>query len=337
MHELKYSDFDVAETIGVGTVGTIYRAIDKATGTEYALKLLSPAVSSDETIVARFEREILVLSKLAHPNIVGFIGEGVHEGQLFYVMEFIRGGTLKELIERCGPITWQEAAEVGRQIASALQHLHNHGIIHRDLKPGNVFVTRDGRVKLGDFGIARDLKSTDLTDAGLTVGTYSYMPPELVKGSREITGQVDLYALGCMLFELMTGRTPYPGDNFAEIFDQHLKADPPHLQRNGVACPDAINDLVLQLLAKDPHQRPFNARTVQGILGELGDVVVRPEATKGDRPAQSVRPVQITLRDRIAASQESYRPEISWKTLGIITSTITVLIVVFIWLSTQTR
>ena len=120
---------------------------------------------------------MLILSKLNHPNIVAYYGDGKHDGQLFYVMELIHGGTLKEVLQRGGPLTWQETAECGRQIASALQHAHNHGIIHRDLKPGNVFFTEDGQMKLGDFGIARDLRSNDLTDAGLTVGTYAYMAP----------------------------------------------------------------------------------------------------------------------------------------------------------------
>ncbi|MCA9149147.1 MAG: serine/threonine protein kinase [Planctomycetales bacterium] len=318
MASIHYEDFEIGDVIGVGTVGTIYRVTRRSDGREAALKLLSPAVSTDQQIVRRFEREMMILAKLNHPNIVGYLGDGRHEGQLFYVMELIRGGTLKEVLQQSGPLTWQEAAECGRQIASALQHAHNHGIIHRDLKPGNVFFTVDGQTKLGDFGIARDLRANDLTDAGLTVGTYAYMAPELVRGSRDITGQVDLYALGCVLFEMLTGRTPYVGDNFAAIFDQHLTAEPPRVRAFGVECPVELEKLIVQLLAKNPDDRPFNARTIQGILGELIADMPREESDlRGrDRAASAVKPIQVRLRDRILSGQNAR--DISWKTLGLV-------------------
>ena len=337
MSQLRHSDFEIGETIGFGTVGTIYQVSERATGIQYALKLLSPAVSMDANVVTRFEREIMVLSKLSHPNIVAYIGEGKHEGQLFYVMELIRAGTVKELLHRSGPLTWPEAVECGRQIASALQHAHNHGIIHRDLKPGNVFLTEQGQAKLGDFGIARDLRAHDLTDIGLTVGTYAYMAPELVKGTREITGQVDLYALGCVIFEMLTGRPPYQGDNFAEIFEQHLSAKPPRLQQNGVACPDAIDNLVVALLAKSPEDRPFNARAVQGILGELSEVVETEPNGEGDsmedRAASSVRPVQLTLQNRIQATHAITQRDVSWRAISVLMITLLAAIVAMFFLS----
>jgi serine/threonine protein kinase len=315
MSELQFDDFLIGEVLGLGTVGTIYRVTRRDTGQAYALKLLSPAVSRDHHIVRRFEREMLILSKLNHPNIVGYHGNGKHHGQLFYVMELIEGGTLKEILQRGGPLSWPEAAECGRQIAAALQHAHNHGIIHRDLKPGNVFFTNDGQLKLGDFGIARDLRARDLTDTGLTVGTYAYMAPELVRGNRGITGQVDLYALGCVLFEMLTGRTPYVGDNFAAIFEQHLTADAPRVRQYQADCPTRLEQLVVQLLAKSPEDRPFNARAVQGELGELlaGET---PPADRYDRAAASVRPIQLRLRDRIQFVQTSH--EVSWRTLGLL-------------------
>ena len=163
---LNYDDYEILDTIGVGTVGTIQRVRQKATDKFFALKLLSPAVSNDDLIVARFHREIMVLSKLKHPNIVAYYGEGQHDGQIFYLMEYIRGGTVKDLLSTSGGLGWLEVAECGRQLASALQHAHNHGIIHRDIKPGNIFLTLDGVSKLGDFGIARDMKSPEITDAG---------------------------------------------------------------------------------------------------------------------------------------------------------------------------
>ena len=305
MTHRKLEDYEVGDVLGVGTVGTIYRVTSRHDGKTYALKLLSPAVSTDPQIVRRFEREMLILSKLHHPNILAYYSDGEQDGQLFYVMELIEVGTLKSLLRYGGPLSWQEAAECGRQIAGALQYAHNHGIIHRDLKPGNVFLTEDGQIKLGDFGIARDLHSADLTDAGLTVGTYAYMAPELVRGVRDISGQVDLYALGCVLFEMLTGRTPYEGDNFAALFEQHLHAKPPHVREEGVNCPEALDALIVQLLAKSPEDRPFNARSVEGALGELCQVAL-PASSTGqgpDRAAVAVRPIQLSLVERIRHSQ----------------------------------
>lgn len=310
---LAFEDFETLEVIGAGTVGTIFRAVDRESGQEFALKLLSPAVSSDPIIVARFEREMMILAKLDHPNIIGYFGRGRHNRQLFYLMELVRGGTLKELLQRDAKLTWTEAAECGRQISSALQHSHNHGIIHRDLKPGNVFFTVEGTLKVGDFGIARDLKSADITDAGLTVGTYAYMAPELVRGERAITGNVDLYALGCLLFEICTGRPPYMGDNFPQIFDQHLNAPIPRLRDFGVDCPEEFDSLVSQLLAKSPEDRPFNARTVQGLLGEMTStesVIVKSD----DKAASSVHLGQELLRRRMLTSANPMA--VSWTALA---------------------
>ena len=332
MTHTAYEDFEIGETLGVGTVGTIFRVTQRQTGRTYALKLLSPAVSSDPQIVRRFEREMLILAKLHHPNILAYFGDGQHAGQLFYLMELIQGGTLKSLLLQGGPFSWQEAAECGRQIAMALQHAHNHGIIHRDLKPGNVFLTQEGQLKLGDFGIARDLRSVDLTDAGLTVGTYAYMAPELVRGRREITGQVDLYALGCLLFEMMTGRTPYVGDNFAAIFEQHLHAAPPHVRQHGINCPPKFDELIVQLLAKSPEDRPFNARAVQGVLGELcQDALPGLPAGHGpDRAAAAVRPIQLSLVERIKHSRQPR--QVSWKAFMVLSLSVLALIVAIVLL-----
>ena len=327
MARVDLDEYELGERIGVGTAGTIFEARKKATGQVFAIKLISPAVSQNQIVVSRFAREMMILEKLSHPNILEYFGGGEQDGQLFFVMELIRGGTLKELLRQSGPLSWQETVEVSRQVAAALQHAHNHGIIHRDLKPGNVFITEDGQLKLGDFGIARDTTEQDLTDAGLTVGTYSYMAPELVRGEREITGQVDLYALGCLMFELLTGRTPYLGDNFAQIFDQHLHATPPTPSSLGVPCPAPLETLISQLLAKKPEDRPFNARSVQGFLGELLESRSPADAPQPeDRAARDITPAQEMLTRRLAGTVEN-RQQVSWRQLVTIGVVIVVAIV----------
>lgn len=305
----------LGEKLGAGTVGTIFLATEKRTEQVFAIKLLAPAVSNNELIVSRFAREMLILEKLDHPNILAYFGGGKHEGQLFYVMEFIRGGTLKEMLSENGILTWPEAAEAARQIAAALQHAHNHGIIHRDLKPGNVFVTESGDLKLGDFGIARDTHEQDITDTGQTVGTYCYMAPELVRGERAITGQVDLYALGCVLFELLVGAPPFVGGNFAQIFDQHLNAERPSMIARGVNCPPELDSLVKNLLAIDPEDRPFNARWVQGYLGDQLGRESALQSSNSDRGAGEVKLAKQLLSDRVAQKRQP-RPEVTWGKLG---------------------
>lgn len=344
MHKLQFDDFDQLESIGVGTVGSIFKVREKATGDLYALKLLSPGISQDKLVAARFEREIMVLSRLNHPGIVSYVGHGKHQAQLFYVMELLEGGTLKSLTETTGPLSWHEAADCGRQIASALQHAHNHGIIHRDLKPGNVFLAGDAQPKLGDFGIARDQHATGLTDTGLTVGTYAYMPPELVRGESEITGKVDLYALGCLLFEMIVGRTPFVGDGFVQLFEQHLNRPAPRLREFAPGAPPPLDDLIAELLAKDPESRPFNARAVQGRLGTLLEPLIAADAEKAatagddaqsrsqqliDRGAGQITWGQQSIRQRLQPSAPSR--EVSWKTIITITALLAVTLAVIRW------
>lgn len=314
----RIDEFELHEPLGVGTVGTIYRAKDLEHQRDVALKLLLPTVSSDDLIKARFEREMIILEKLSHANIVRYFGGGRHGSQLFYAMELVDGGTLKEMFQETGCLSWQEVAACGVQICSALQHAHNHGIIHRDLKPANLFLTTKGDLKLGDFGIARDTHSADITSDGLTVGTYAYMSPEQIVGDRQVSGKTDLYALGCLLFEMLTGRPPYQGDNFAQIFDQHLKKTPPRVRDFEPNCPAELDSLVSQLLSKSPDERPFNARTVQARLMQLLDRALDAEETDGDVPAAKAidrgRDVLAERLKRLRGVSESR--DVSWVSMA---------------------
>jgi serine/threonine protein kinase len=260
--------FKLGKPIGVGTVGTVYSAQSDELGGPVAVKILHPAIAHDPRIVDRFQREIVVMERLIHPNIVRHYGGGLLDDQFFYAMELLDGGSLKDRLKAEGPLPWRTAADYASQIASALQHAHNHGVIHRDLKPSNLFFGADGRIILGDFGVARDLHDADISDHGVTVGTYAYMSPEQIRADYQITGQSDLYALGCVLYEMLAGRPPYSGANFAQLLDQHLNAKPKGLRAQGVDCPEWLEELVMQLLEKEPHRRPFNARSVQGRLRE---------------------------------------------------------------------
>lgn len=258
--------FKLLEPLGVGTVGAVFRAESPDIDEPVAVKLLHPTIAHDENIVDRFQREIMIMERLNHPHIVRHYGGGLMDGQYFYAMQLLRHGTLRDRLQAHGPLPWQQAAAFTAQIASALQHAHNHGIIHRDLKASNLFFGEDGQLILGDFGIARDTHEADVTGTGITVGTYAYMSPEQICADKQISGKADLYSLGCVMVEMLTGKPPFTGLNFAQIWDQHLHKKPAGMREQGVDCPQWLDNLILQLLEKDPERRPFNARAVQGLI-----------------------------------------------------------------------
>ncbi len=262
-------DYELRDVLGVGTVGTIYLGVHRQSGQRVAVKRLHASVCKDPLIRARFKREMSILGRVRHRNIVAYYGGGNDGQSLYYIMEVVDGGTVKEVLESTGPLPWTAVAELGVQICSALQWAHNHGVVHRDLKPGNLFLSRQADLKLGDFGIARDLTRSDLSANGFTVGTHAYMAPEQITGDASISGKADLYALGCCLFEMLTGRKPFTGENYAQLFDQHFKQDPPSVIGLGVDCPAELDALIVRLLAKHADDRPFNARQVQAELLQM--------------------------------------------------------------------
>lgn len=260
--------------MGEGTAGAVHRARHRETGEVVALKLLHNANAENEDVQKRFVREMSILQRLEHPNVVRMIDCGLHEDLLYYAMDLVPYGTLKDVLARRGRLPWRDAAECAAQIATALDYLHGASVVHRDLKPGNVFVSDDGRLKLGDFGLARDAEAIGLTIEGFTVGTCRYMSPEQIRGTGTISGRSDLYALGCLLFEMLTGRVPYDGATMIEIFDQHLERTPPSVRDSIPDCPEALDRLVSRMLAKDPADRPASAADV---LVELEGILADPE------------------------------------------------------------
>ena len=269
MTERRIGPFILGRQIGAGGMGIVYLATYVETGKQVAVKILPPALSEDVKLLQRFEREIGILKRLKHPNIVKYYGGGIHEGQRWYAMEYIDGGSLYDILKKRKRLTWDQTIPVGRQLTAALEHAHNAGIIHRDLKPGNLFVTKKGHIKLGDFGIARDTEATALTAAGKTVGTYAYMAPEQIQGNAPISGKTDLYATGCLLYELLVGETPFVSTNPAEMLMMHLNDYPYNLHEKGIECPLALDQLVERLLQKNSDDRPFDALAVNTELVEI--------------------------------------------------------------------
>ena len=265
----KIGPFQIESKLGVGGMGIVYRATYLKTGKIVALKALSPELCTDLKVAKRFEREMDILKKLEHPNIIRYYGGVSTPNQQFYAMEIISGGSLDVLLRKKGRFTWRQTVDYAMQVAKALEHAHNAGIVHRDLKPGNLLITKQGVIKLTDFGIARDSQATQLTQAGKTVGTLAYMAPEQITGKSPITRRTDLYALGCVMFQMLAGRTPFESSTQPELLFKHIEEEPPSVREFNPDCPRYLEVLIADLMEKDPDDRPFDALAVQVRLEEV--------------------------------------------------------------------
>lgn len=280
--------FELEEQIGSGAMGVVYRARFVKNDRRVALKLLPKEVAANATLAARFQREMEILKDLRHPHIVHCFGGTCEGDQWFYAMELIDGGSLAGLLSDQGKLPWRKVVEFGLQICAALEYAHERGIIHRDLKPGNLLLTKGGKVKLADFGLAMVAAETRLTSAGKTMGSLHYMAPEQIQGKPPMSNRTDLYALGCVLFELLCARTPFTGEVMAEILQQHLRQAPPRVSMFALDCPVALEALVAELLQKDPERRPANAQAVMARLRQIDeDLTVRAPRFNRNLPVQA--------------------------------------------------
>ncbi|NNJ24482.1 serine/threonine-protein kinase [Alienimonas chondri] len=262
--------FTMGRRLGVGGMGVVYAAkYTKGDRRAVAVKVLTPSLAADPKVRKRFNREMEIFKKLRHPHIVRYFGGGQTGGKLFYAMELLSGGSVEDRLRETGPVDWRRAVDFAAQTADALHHAHAQGVIHRDLKPANLFIDSKGNLKLGDFGIARDANATALTAAGRTVGTYAYMAPEQISSALEVGPKTDLYALGCVLHELLTGRPPFSATNPAKLLHSHMTEPPPRVRSPD--CPRWLADLVDSMLAKDPADRPFDALAVRELLRERAE------------------------------------------------------------------
>jgi serine/threonine-protein kinase len=300
--------FAVEDEIGSGAMGAVYRARYTRNGQLVAIKLMAPGLGRSDIATARFESETAILKQLHHPNIVRLYATGRFQGTPFYAMEFVEGESLDKVLQRRGRLTWEEVVTLGQQLCAGLQHAHEQGIVHRDIKPSNLMLLPDGTVKLTDFGIARDLDQTHITSTHATVGTAAYMSPEQCRGERNITHKSDLYSLGVVFYELLTGRKPFQAETPLEMFQQHVSGTFERPSRIVLDIPIWLDTLVCQLLEKQPEQRPRDAAAVAESLNRIMEKVAAQqsagvEAVKArviDRPRGAPRPDE---EDREAARQ----------------------------------
>ncbi|HEX5269727.1 MAG TPA: serine/threonine-protein kinase [Gemmataceae bacterium] len=249
--------------LGRGGMGCVYLAHDADDPDRLAaVKVLAAELTCHAGAVYRFQREIEVLGTLDHPNVVHFLESGTHEGQFYYVMEYVEGRDYAELLEESGRLPWPEVLDLAVQVCAALRHAHDHGVIHRDVKPSNLMRGADGRVRLTDFGIAHAFAAPHLTRPGSVVGTAEYVSPEQAEG-KPATRRSDLYSLGCVLYTLLCGRNPFRGENVLDLLHKHRYGlfDPPRAVVPDL--PPEIDDVVCQLMEKDPEKRPPDAGVLQ--------------------------------------------------------------------------
>ena len=246
--------YEIIKSIGEGGMANVYLAQDTILNRKVAIKVLRGDLATDEKFIRRFQREALAASSLSHPNIVEMYDVGEDNGNYYIVMEYVEGRTLKQLLKKRGTLTLPEVIDIMLQLTDGIAHAHDSYIIHRDLKPQNIMIADDGAIKITDFGIAMALNSTQLTQTNSVMGSVHYLPPEQASGKGSTT-KSDIYSMGILFFELLTGKLPFKGENAVEIALKHMKDPIPSVRKINPNIPQSIENIVLKSTAKNPKNR----------------------------------------------------------------------------------
>ena len=257
--------YRLTEQIGMGGMAIVYRAVDLRTGHNVAVKVLRPEFNEDSEFISRFQREAEAASKMTHHNIVNLLDVGMDGENRYLVMEYVQGKTLKEVIQERGKLNAPLACQIAIRILSALEHAHRNGIVHRDIKPQNILVHADGHIKVADFGIARIANSSTLTKGDNVMGSVHYFSPEQARGEGA-NATSDIYSTGIVLYEMLTGRVPYDGDNPVAVAMQHLHATPVPIQNLAPDVPPAVVRVCMKAMEKNPAMRYQTARDMASDL-----------------------------------------------------------------------
>ena len=257
--------YEIIKSIGEGGMANVYLAHDLILDRDVAIKVLRGDLAGDEKFVRRFQREALASSSLSHPNIVEMYDVGEDNGNYYIVMEYIDGKTLKQLVKKRGALTLSECIDIMLQLTDGIDHAHASYIIHRDLKPQNIMIQDSGEIKITDFGIAMALNSTQLTQTNSVMGSVHYLPPEQASG-KGATVKSDVYSMGILFYELLTGSLPFKGENAVEIAFKHIKNDIPSVREFNNSIPQSIENIVIKSTAKNPKNRYNSAKEMHDDL-----------------------------------------------------------------------
>lgn len=246
--------YKIIKTIGEGGMANVYLALDEILNREVAVKILRGDLAEDEKFVRRFQREAISASSLNHPNIVEVYDVGEDDGSYFIVMEYINGITLKNLVKKRGKLSLIEVVDIMKQLTSGIACAHRNNIIHRDIKPQNVMILDDGKIKITDFGISTALNSIEMTQTNSVMGSVHYLPPEQASG-KATTFKSDIYSLGIVMYELLTGAIPFKGETAVEVAMKQLKEDLPSVVKKNPEIPQSVENILMRACAKNPLNR----------------------------------------------------------------------------------
>lgn len=278
----RYGRYEIVEELGRGSMGVVYKAYDPNIDRIIALKVLRPDRVTSKAFVERFLKEAKAIGRLSHPNIVAVYDVGQDHGTIYIAMEFLEGTPLNDLIAK-GEMEIKEVIRIALQVAKALDYAHKKGIVHRDIKPSNIIITPEGEVKLTDFGIAHidDPSMPHQTQAGEILGTPAYMSPEQVLG-RSIEGSADIFSLGIVIYEMVTGTRPFKGPNLAAIFNAITQIEPEPPDKIRKDCPQALSRIIMKCLEKEPARR---FQTAGELVAELQKLLT-PPGREAERPSR---------------------------------------------------
>jgi eukaryotic-like serine/threonine-protein kinase len=281
--------YEILEELGTGGMGSVYRVFDRKLEEEVALKLIRPDIAASRKTIERFKNEIKVARKITHPNVCR-VHDLHEEGKTLYItMEYVRGEDLKSVIHRMGTLTTGKAVSIAQQAADGLAEAHKLGIIHRDLKPGNIMIDREGSAKIMDFGIARSLEDKGSADAGMIIGTPEYMSPEQAEG-KEADQRSDIYALGVIIYEMITGKAPFEGATASGILKKHRTEAPPDPKGLNPQVTPGLARMILKCLEKDGEKRYQDAGEVLAELDDLATSMTKKAAEKKWKNSIAVLP-----------------------------------------------
>ncbi|WP_338587858.1 Stk1 family PASTA domain-containing Ser/Thr kinase [Paenibacillus sp. Y5S-9] len=274
--------YEVIERVGGGGMALVYKAQDLLLNRNVAIKVLRQQFVHDEEFIRRFRREAQSAASLSHPNVVSIYDVGQEDDVHYIVMEYVEGKNLNEIIKERAPLQVDESVRIASQIADALDHAHHNQIIHRDIKPHNILIGRNGRVKVTDFGIARAVTSTTITQTGSVVGSVHYFSPEHAKGI--VTGEKsDLYSLGIVLYQMLTGQLPFLGESPISVALKHLQEEFDEPRKFNPLIPQSVENVILKSMRKNPQERYQSAKEMQTDL-ETCLMPERRNETKIDFP-----------------------------------------------------